>query len=132
MTCDRCCEISTHAPTRGATEIVYKRRMGNTFQPTLPRGERRGSDQHAGLPAHISTHAPTRGATTHSPKHRWCTRYFNPRSHAGSDIRDAIIRDAIPKFQPTLPRGERHQSCTKNAIVITFYISKITLLQDGL
>src|SRR5690606_33353103 len=35
-------QVSTHAPARGATsDILAQHEDGGTFQPTLPRGERR-------------------------------------------------------------------------------------------
>ena len=55
--------ISIHAPTRGATVMVIDYSQIFLFQSTLPHGER----QSLSLP--ILTH-----------------RYFNPRSHTGSDI----------------------------------------------
>ncbi|MDB4950130.1 MAG: hypothetical protein JWM27_2779 [Gemmatimonadetes bacterium] len=56
------------------------------FQPTLPRGERRSCGW--------------RG--------RPCSRGFNPRSRAGSDLPYAPFDQRVMAFQPTLPRGERH------------------------
>ena len=58
-----------------------------TFQPTLPRGERR---QYF-LPLH---------------RHP----YFNPRSHEGSDRFITRLQIRQEEFQPTLPRGERQPS----------------------
>ena len=78
---------------------------------------------------YISIHAPTRGATIHVFLHCKHIRYFNPRSHEGSDQACSQVRrhmtDFNPRshegsdiffyihlyctlqFQSTLPRGER-------------------------
>ena len=99
--------ISIHAPTRGATEIIYKpRAVINYFNPR----SHEGSDdivESTSFTLLISIHAPTRGATCfisyspffisisiHAPT-RGATKLnitskggsgdFNPRSHEGSD-----------------------------------------------
>ena len=78
---------------------------------------------------YISIHAPTRGATLQSTYIPCVGRYFNPRSHEGSDgyprsysfgrgisihapTRGATYgqsrhMDQLTVFQSTLPRGER-------------------------
>ena len=83
--CSRKDRISTHAPTRGATDQESERYPAGrfqptlprgerhklstylptnyTFQPTLPRGERRIMQRYRIFSFRISTHAPTRGAT---------------------------------------------------------------------
>ena len=55
----------------------------------------------------VSIHAPTWGATfgPHLPYHH--NTCFNPRSHVGSDLREALHDAADREFQSTLPRGER-------------------------
>ena len=57
----------------------------------------------------ISIHAPTRGATPCLLLDIFCTPYFNPRSHEGSDRADERSYKRVQKFQSTLPRGERHR-----------------------
>ena len=93
--------VSTHAPTRGATSNSTSGAMAKAaFQPTRPRGARRGGGD-VGLDLDlVSTHAPTRGATAavwSSTSPIWMfqpTRLhpkyqdhdgFNPRAHAGRD-----------------------------------------------
>ena len=76
--------ISIHAPTRGATPCRQKKSSMQIFQSTLPRGERR----HVGR------------------KSLQC-RYFNPRSHEGSDNAVGVNSSYATRFQSTLPRGER-------------------------
>ena len=57
-------EVSTHAPTRGATGVPRVRLTDlGEFQPTRPRGARRGRRAAPPLRQRVSTHAPTRGAT---------------------------------------------------------------------
>mgnify|MGYP003273451137 FL=1 len=60
--------------------------VGSTslFQSTLPQGERPYS-LHTGL----------------------ATDNFNPRSHKGSDQKEAEAVNIAAKFQSTLPQGER-------------------------
>ena len=121
------------------------------FQSTLPRGERRSStisqksskviSIHAptwgatslsvsrSVRMMISIHAPTWGATEHLGDYPLHRKYFNPRSHVGSDKSRAWslipLQDFNPRshvgsdaakvflvehmsvFQSTLPRGER-------------------------
>ena len=88
------------------------------------------SSQHSAHCTSISIHAPTRGAT---PSWETCTergKYFNPRSHEGSDLKLSfefgflfkfsihaptrgatvsaiIVIHRVIAFQSTLPRGER-------------------------
>ncbi len=78
--------ISTHAPTRGAT---------NEWDYFFPN-------------VYISTHAPTRGATAGQSGVAKSGNYFNPRSHEGSDDDVFNLSNSSVVFQPTLPRGERH------------------------
>ena len=78
------CEVSIHAPARGAT-----RRNGSDFA-TLA----------------VSIHAPARGATAdalHTPS----IPSFDPRSRTGSDRPSRRSCAPICAFQSTLPHGER-------------------------
>ena len=99
--------VSIHAPTRGATVTSIRSRLILT----------------------VSIHAPTRGATRVGRNKRRIIICFNPRSHAGSDLRIARTDRGKPvsihaptrgatldkmmstgnlaAFQSTLPRGER-------------------------
>ena len=56
------------------------------FQSTLPRGERPLDSILHHTRLEISIHAPTWGATRQHIPGVTATRYFNPRSHVGSDI----------------------------------------------
>ena len=100
--------ISIHAPTRGATSIIFNASFTQAFQSTLPQGERPPSAQsftHLGvfqstLPQgerlkiftndqRLSSFQSTlpQGERRHTyftpPVHL----DFNPRSHKGSDVR---------------------------------------------
>ena len=55
------------------------------FQSTLPHGERPVGFSVSSSCQSISIHAPTRGATSWAVFIVGGTRYFNPRSHTGSD-----------------------------------------------
>ena len=61
--------ISIHAPARGATEVVLKSAQTNSFQSTLPRGERRKRRAYKCCDIPISIHAPARGATRSDEQH---------------------------------------------------------------
>ena len=78
--------ISIHAPARGATSFTFSVISPETFQSTLPRGERPSRSLRRNRIV-ISIHAPARGATLPLPSRK---------KH-------------IP-FQSTLPRGERRLS----------------------
>jgi len=78
--------VSTHAPARGATQVVARDPVSITeFQPTHPHGVRLdGAGFHNSIYRGVSTHAPARGAT---PR-KWASR--------------------LPRwFQPTHPHGVR-------------------------
>ena len=55
--------VSTHAPTRGATDFSSHYGHMDMFQPTRPRGARQLRGAAVALAGLVSTHAPTRGAT---------------------------------------------------------------------
>ena len=99
--------ISIHAPTRGATtgsKVCRKVFVISIHAPT--RGATTDTSKYV-MDFTISIHAPTRGATQCGSDSRQRYRYFNPRSHEGSD---ALFYDAgcsLIRFQSTLPRGER-------------------------
>ena len=117
--------ISILAPTRGATMEQLRDVFYQIFQSSLPRGERPHSPVLAlclllfqsSLPRGerlgfgkaqigfilISILAPTRGATQGSRLISSCSRYFNPRSHEGSDLEnvETIKSDIISILAPT-------------------------------
>ena len=73
--------ISIHAPTRGATITIFANFIFHI----------------------ISIHAPTRGATGGVLYVNCVTRYFNPRSHKGSDhkLRTKFFSMPISIHAPT-------------------------------
>ena len=76
--------ISIHAPTRGATITIFANFIFHI----------------------ISIHAPTRGATGGVLYVNCVTRYFNPRSHKGSDFRRFLFFHGIPaNFNPRSHKG---------------------------
>ena len=100
----------------------------NSFQSTLPHGERRphdrpspagydfnprsrmGSDDdglHVLGCRGISIHAPAWGATSWRACASSTWSYFNPRSRMGSDEDAHFAGEADGLFQSTLPHGER-------------------------
>ena len=82
--------VSTHAPTRGATQGIIVLIPSPKFQPTRPRGARRSSPLSCAICAS-----------------------FNPRAHEGRDF--VIITLATDKrFQPTRPRGARPKILTSH------------------
>ena len=114
------------------TSVVYSRTRAPLFQSTHPRGVR-----HLCLSPHtpqscISIHAPTRGATPGKRDGFPGEYHFNPRTHAGCDVkmpkREPVPADIsihaptrgatclpftflvpVTKFQSTHPRGVRRQ-----------------------
>ena len=121
-------EISIHAPTRGATGRVFVATgFYHSFQSTLPRGERQILVL-ALMVTHAFQSTLPRGERPAWGEHFSIVKYFNPRSHEGSDIplakitvvcgisihaptRGATNTSASMSFglifQSTLPRGER-------------------------
>ena len=78
-------EISIHAPAKGATTLMSRKKVrhGN-FNPR----SREGSDATGAAKSAkkvISIHAPAKGATIVSLTEILLTIYFNPRSREGSD-----------------------------------------------
>ena len=153
--------VSIHAPTRGATYQTYEDIWINSsfnprahagrdltldmleitqqrFQSTRPRGARhfRLGAVHGIL--EVSIHAPTRGATCKLASCVWLSKCFNPRAHAGRDLKyqrcvenvawvsiHAPTRGATklqshrlgkPKFQSTRPRGARRKTTNRNTM----------------
>ncbi len=100
-------EVSTHAPTRGATTRCRQvDQQPMAFQPTRPRGARP-----VAIVARIARmqFQPTRPRGARRQAHQHGGRdagSFNPRAHAG---RDPILAGErrISTFQPTRPRGAR-------------------------
>ena len=89
--------ISIHAPAWGATGDPTLDWSRQSFQSTLPHGERLVII----TPDFVITH-------------------FNPRSRMGSDVCAMVSIFRRNKFQSTLPHGERHSSKTLNAIRFDF------------
>ena len=96
--------ISIHAPTRGATyyaDEYIKTELISIHAPTRGATVSKAWDK---MTPDISIHAPTRGAT----RQRWyrrCPRYFNPRSHKGSDYYDPHISRHFSYFNPRSHKG---------------------------
>ena len=121
--------ISIHAPTRGATVRTWqKQRNRQTFQSTLPQGERRwiitfccdygyfnprshkGSDKmmEKGVEDQQNFNPRSHKGSDMgqgSGLHRRTN--FNPRSHKGSDRHPFNNCNRYDIFQSTLPQGER-------------------------
>jgi len=120
--------VSTHAPARGATIILFLvSRAIITFQPTHPHGVRRSSIRRCRCrasfqPTHphgvrrnpiaaplggsgVSTHAPARGATLPAPARRRLISSFNPRTRTGCDVELAAIISEEEGFNPRTRTG---------------------------
>ncbi len=126
--------VSTHAPTRGATWVGCTEAGGEgVFQPTRPRGARRGTVQYIARCVRWFQPTRPRGArrSRTGPRARRA-RSFNPRAHEGRDRppcwtagqRGPVSTHAPTRgatgtpwrscptarlFQPTRPRGARHE-----------------------
>ena len=101
-------KVSIHAPTRGATFLLFQGSpLGFGFNPRAHAGRdctaqvlspvqkvsihapTRGATQSQAMVRQadrVSIHAPTRGATATSSATDFTTTGFNPRAHAGRDI----------------------------------------------
>ncbi len=111
------CDISIHAPARGATQGCLFLPFEGGFQSTLPRGERHaGQDVHGAVHQFQST-LPRGERPLMIPWLLLLNGNFNPRSREGSDC--SPCRRTLPShtFQSTLPRGERH-SPSHSSIVL--------------
>ena len=91
------CNISIHAPTKGAT---YNYSAVANIEV-------------------ISIHAPTKGATANNPKYALVMN-FNPRSHEGSDHIHGVLSNTGCIFQSTLPRRERRLFVLWHILFINF------------
>ena len=109
------------APARGAT--MLKKQIipiVRAFQSALPRGERQQIGGSPDEDRNISIHAPTRGATSWRRSPQSNIRYFNPRSHEGSDLKSLKLSVHCFGFQSTLPRGERPAMVVANSFTFKF------------
>ena len=104
--------VSTHAPTRGATPSTDDRRDSHLFQPTRPRGARRGR---CGWLRRAVCFNPR----AHEGRDFWprmttrSSNCFNPRAHEGRDPSSMALARALT-FQPTRPRGARRTQAVKH------------------
>ena len=78
-------EISIHAPARGATAISGITADSNTFQSTLPRGERHRHTWRQQVPDGFQSTLP-RGERRKGEGYGNTSIDFNPRSREGSDL----------------------------------------------
>jgi len=76
------------------------------FRSTLPRGERRWY-YHADISRNQFRSTLPRGERRRALRSIGVARCFDPRSRAGSDLRDILRRGGFSVFRSTLPRGER-------------------------
>ena len=124
--------ISIHAPAWGATHEPHpRRRRSPDFNPRSRMGSDRVDDLGHDMLDQISIHAPAWGATRHVQTVGAEKIDFNPRSRMGSDehggdvgMSDIIsihapawgatiadgFKELVPKFQSTLPHGERRSA----------------------
>ena len=99
--------ISIHAPAKGATCNGLRMLKKKQFQSTLPRRERHEWESQKASETYISIHAPAKGATlcNETTEALVCISIHAPAKGA---TRCCKIFGAIPIFQSTLPRRERH------------------------
>ena len=97
--------VSTHAPTKGATQTVPDTKDGDMVSTHAPtKGATILMGGHPEILA-VSTHAPTKGATF-STRQRKPRLSFNPRAHEGRDY-SSRASQYNTMFQPTRPRRAR-------------------------
>ena len=122
--------VSIHAPAWGATRVLvlsepkdggfnsrsrvgsdrargFTRQSNWKFQFTLPRGERHDRPGRVADGPAVSIHAPAWGATVSKYYIFMVYLSFNSRSRVGSDTSSNGTTSGRPRFQFTLPRGER-------------------------
>ena len=127
--------VSTHAPAWGATNWIITGGWVNRFQPTPPRGGRRGVIKMIGViiefqptpprggrhrleaeqrrEAEVSTHAPAWGATDpRDPSLIWGR--FQPTPPRGGRRVPDLLDHGPTSFQPTPPRGGRRRTGFNN------------------
>ena len=98
--------ISIHAPTRGATALVRDLQKQSAISIHAPtRGATLVADA-VNQAVSISIHAPTRGATS---IRRTSTSVQPISIHAPTRgaTQFLVIKEDLPRFQSTLPQGER-------------------------
>ena len=101
--------VSTHAPTRGATATSWQ---------AFSRAPRFNPRAHAGRDSHdgdcvgdrVSTHAPTRGATRSRTSSAGSPQSFQPTRPRGARPDDVNDAASLGLFQPTRPRGARRSA----------------------
>ena len=79
--------VSIHAPTQGATQIealIDKKVSVSIHAPTQGATNQQ---RLASMTAEVSIHAPTQGATSVGLAGQYFPVCFNPRTHAGCDLR---------------------------------------------
>ena len=112
-------QVSTHAPTRGATGTRTVRQARTSFNPRAHEG-RDLVAVYNNILCDVSTHAPTRGATQRGGSAEDVER-FNPRAHEGRDrhLPCLPLRHSVSTHAPT--RGATHHilSCVVNNPVST-------------
>ena len=103
--------ISIHAPTKGATGNGISDNPEGKFQSTLPRRERLRGYNHSCFFKYFNPRSHEGSDTFRTGCHSTYS-HFNPRSHEGSDEQHLIMLSNYKKFQSTLPRRERRPPVT--------------------
>ena len=104
-------DISIHAPTKGATGNGISDNPEGKFQSTLPRRERLRGYNHSCFFKYFNPRSHEGSDTFRTGCHSTYS-HFNPRSHEGSDEQHLIMLSNYKKFQSTLPRRERRPPVT--------------------
>ena len=116
------CDISIHAPTRGATTQKAAQSRPAAFQSTLPHGERPGAGRANIQTSTISIHAPTRGATCMIAIDLAIRIFQSTLPHGERRGWTYQINDVLQGFQSTLPHGERLR-LTIMLITMSYYFN---------
>ena len=132
--------VSIHAPAGGATSVSGARLQSRQFQFTLPRGERRGcrgrrtkgvsfnSRSRGGsdlvprlgqLGVDVSIHAPAGGATPNRGRPTRTPRFQFTLPRGERQARSRLAGVDV-QFQFTLPRGERRYLSVSSSIIVRF------------
>ena len=108
---DHIYDISIHAPTRGATNVLEYVDYDSPISIHAPTRGATAVELATKRATKISIHAPTRGATTSGRRKKSTGVNFNPRTHKGCDYHDetTAIIDGISIHAPT--RGATTRLC---------------------
>ena len=104
---ERLSRISIHAPAWGATDLINACNVADTFQSTLPRGERPATFPADTANDEFQSTLP-RGERQQLARYKDWHDVFQSTLPRGERLLSEQAPARTSRFQSTLPRGERH------------------------